>query len=467
MPSRAYLCCLLISGFFFSAVFLPGSVPDEEHHFYRAYSYSNILQGVEGNDHATNMRMADYEFQREMGSLWNADRGLNRVRYDDVLAEAYPVTSTDNARFFFPVYGSSTVSVTNMHSLPQLRLIPALGITFAQILNLNGLWTYYMGRLFNFACFAALAYFAVKITPVGKLAFMILSLLPMTLHMASSYSSDAVIIGLAFLFASLCFKCIYSKTAIESKTLIGICVVMLLLAPCKVIYGLLSLLVLAIPAGKFKNRHISMLFKIGVPIIAAASVAIFSIASILTIVNPSSNTVGSASLSAGTVEYYSLTDFIHAPLHTLLVYANTLFVYGDFYLSTFVGGSLSWFQTELIAPWSLVFAYLLLLFVSSQGTRIDNVTISLKQKIGFALIAVLVFFAVLTSMFSGHTAETSDVINGVQGRYFIPIAPLVALIFRFRGFLLPNKADAYAMLATVGLNMMYLVMIFAAACRIV
>ena len=78
---------------------------------------------------------------------------------------------------------------------PYIKLPSALGIVLATLLNLGSFPLFYLGRFFNLLMFAALAYFAVRITPVGKNAMMVAGLLPMTLHLASSYSYDAGIMG--------------------------------------------------------------------------------------------------------------------------------------------------------------------------------------------------------------------------------------------------------------------------------
>ena len=60
-----------------------------------------------------------------------------------------------------------------------------------------------MGRLANLLLFAALAALAVKTAPFGKRVFTVAALLPMTLHLAASFSRDAPLLGLCFVFTAL------------------------------------------------------------------------------------------------------------------------------------------------------------------------------------------------------------------------------------------------------------------------
>ena len=59
------------------------------------------------------------------------------------------------------------------------------------------------GRLANLLLFAALAALAVKVAPFGKRVFTVAALLPMTLHLAASFSRDAPLLGLCFAFTAL------------------------------------------------------------------------------------------------------------------------------------------------------------------------------------------------------------------------------------------------------------------------
>ena len=156
-------------------------------------------------------------------------------------------------QFAFFVNDASRVAVEPVSSFdwtanpPYIKLPSALGIVLATLLNLGSYPLFYLGRFFNLLMFAALAYFAVRITPVGKNAMMVAGLLPMTLHLASSYSYDAGIMGLAFLLTGMCLRAVYGEGLMSRREKAGIVVVAVLLAPCKVVYTVIVLLVILIP----------------------------------------------------------------------------------------------------------------------------------------------------------------------------------------------------------------------------
>lgn len=81
--------------------------------------------------------------------------------------------------------------------------ISALGVLAGFLLRLGFIPTLFLGRLTNLLFFAFLASWAVKRTPVAKAVFATVALLPMTLHLAASYSRDSNLLALCLLFAAL------------------------------------------------------------------------------------------------------------------------------------------------------------------------------------------------------------------------------------------------------------------------
>lgn len=100
--------------------------------------------------------------------------------YYPKVAEEFSFFADDNALSSTTLFSSDRFDMGS--NPPQAKILSALGITIGRVLGLGAVPVYYLGRLFNFAGFVALAYFAVRFTPVGKRIFMVASCLPMTLH---------------------------------------------------------------------------------------------------------------------------------------------------------------------------------------------------------------------------------------------------------------------------------------------
>ena len=77
------------------------------------------------------------------------------------------------------------------------------GVFLAYLLHLGFAPALLLGRLANLLLFAALAALAVRVAPFGKRVFAVAALLPMTLHLAASFSRDAPLLGLCFAFTAL------------------------------------------------------------------------------------------------------------------------------------------------------------------------------------------------------------------------------------------------------------------------
>ena len=450
----AWLGILTMSAIFFSLIFPPGSVPDESYHYLQAYSFANLLQGFPANDHSTNMRMTDYAAFRNFQEVFHVSD------YADLKNSIVHLFSDNESRFFYPTHWSSEVGI---EELPQTRIPAAIGIIVSQWLHLSGTMTFYMGRFFNFATFAALTFFAVRLTPIARPAFMTLSLIPGVLHFASSYSYDAVIFGLSFLLIALCLKCFYEPQSIRASHLTAILIVMALLAPCKSIYSALVLLILFIPPACFSNKKRSLLYKGFAVAAVIASLALFSFSYIIGVLGLNKYTT---TTQAATIDYesarHSLSEFLEHPIRTIFIYLNTIVEQGSFHINSLLGGSLGWFhiQPEIAAPWLFLLPYIVILFISAQCSPKDTRRVSGKQKLLFAVICTVVYLGGLTAMFTASTLYVQWAIQGAQGRYFIPIALLVLLILRLGRLRLDNDPTAPLIMSAFALNLAYLQFIY-------
>ncbi len=456
--SRFYLAILLILGIMYSVVFLPGTVPDEIYHYKSAYYYSTIITGNDSDSQLVSMRETDANFCNEVFSS-----SMDKEHYHHALESI----SNDSD----PEYVLSTLEKPSISgNPPQTRLFATVGLLLGQFLNLNSLTTFYLGRLFNFFWFALLAYLAYKITPIGKILFATITLLPMTLHIVSSFSYDSTVIGLSLLLISLCLKGIYSQKKCPRKLLVAIPIVTFLLAPCKILYALSALLVFLIPNAKFPSNKVAYCYKFGLIGLALLALLIFKLPDLLGLAGVSSSTesVNNQIDYRGTASghFYDMSDLMHDPLNTVFIFVNTINHKFDFYLSTFLGGSLGWFQPELKTPWFFILLFLFVLFYAARKSDKDSLIPTKKTKCVFGLLPFLMFVAILASMLLGHTFDTEYAIEGVQGRYFLPFAPLVFLLFRTKNTQRKEASSPLILLTLFTLNAMNLLYIWAATARL-
>lgn len=133
---------------------------------------------------------------------------------------------------------------------PLLYLPSAAAVFLAFVLRLGFVPALVLGRLASLACFALLAAAAVKYTPFGRRVFAAAALLPMTLHLAASFSRDSLLLGLCFAFAALAMRAAFAPEAPGRKLLAALAAAGLLMCPGKAVYLPLALLVLCIPGRR-------------------------------------------------------------------------------------------------------------------------------------------------------------------------------------------------------------------------
>lgn len=450
--STIFLVLLVFQGMLYMAVFLPMTVPDEIYHFFQSYLYSNALMFVPSDPGSVAMRGSDATFLEVISTTLSGE-------YYPKVAEEFSFFADDNALSSTTLFSSDRFDMGS--NPPQAKILSALGITIGRVLGLGAVPVYYLGRLFNFAGFVALAYFAVRFTPVGKRIFMVASCLPMTLHVTASYSYDACTIGLAFLFTVLCLRGIYSKSKMTTKLKVAIIVFAVLLAPNKALYSVLTLLVFLIPQSRFKSKGESWAFKFGVLLLACAAVLLMRLPTLLDLTGVAGG--GSEPFEKGgqTGVLYTLSDILSDPFGFASMFLRTLNQMGDWWIGTLVGRSLAWFQFS--APWYVALSFLLVLLLAIPRPVESDVDITSVQKAVFVCVFAIGAFLVILSMYFAFTFNTEAVIDGVQGRYFLPLLPVLLLVFR-NGVIVTNKDYSRALLYTMAvLNVAYVVRIYVMA----
>ena len=109
-----------------------------------------------------------------------------------------------------------------------------------------------LGRLANLLLFAALSALSVRAAPFGKRVFTAAALLPMTLHLAASFSRDAPLLGCSFAFTALLLDAAFGPDrdkALSPARLAALLLCGVVLAPGKLVYLPLAALLLLVPAA--------------------------------------------------------------------------------------------------------------------------------------------------------------------------------------------------------------------------
>ena len=441
-PGRLFLPCLLFWGILYSLVFIPFTAPDEYAHFASAYRLSSQIMG-----------QAVYN---DEGQVWMRE-GDARQLWPELSAESYEEVYGDFLALDHSQgrvgYGHVPMEVAFHAYLPQ-----ALGITLGRLLSLGQVLTIYLGRLCNLLFFAFCAYQAVRFAPFGKMVFFGTAMLPMTLELVSSLSYDAFAIGLGMLFTAYALHLAYESPQVGKRELLVLAVLLAALAPCKMVYIPLAGLCFLIPREKFGSGKRYRQAALLVAACAAAAVLAVNLDKILVYFQGTEDPVS----WAGGVAGYSFSAVLADPLAACKVVGNTLIRKMPSYLNSMVGGSLGWLEHE-IDP-TLILFLLLWTALAALPVRGKGAAAEMLQKTGrpqeagqtqeqgggpsdepweIAVMPVrhrlvslaLCVCSVLSTMFimlMSWTPFDSPFVEGVQGRYFLPVLPLGLLALRGR-----------------------------------
>jgi hypothetical protein len=287
----------------------------------------------------------------------------------------------------------------------------AVGFSLAMQLKRPWLEILHAARLSNFLTWVALAWLAIYLIPTGKWLLTLLALSPMSVFIAASLSPDALTIALSFLAVALSLRLTLAPSA---QTWLAAVIILILLTLSKLPYLILAGLLL-LPATQqpvFLRRHGGLILAGLAGICLLGGVAWY-----LLLHAGSGDFARVASTQLGFV--------VHHPLVYLQQVAHSFYVFGGDLLHQFVG-VFGWLQIPL--PWSFVILHgaMLTFFALTDAhypTRLNRLS-------RFVLLTTfsLGLLAVATALYLLDTpSPDKTLITGLQGRYFIPLAPLLLL----------------------------------------
>ena len=312
----------------------------------------------------------------------------------------------------------------------------ALGITLARILGLNFASRILFGRIFNLIWSVFAVSLAIKWMPFGKKILFAVAMLPMSLHEMASNSYDAWIIAFSMLFIAYCMKLAYEKDRVENRDVAILACLIGLLAPCKIVYTPIIGLCLLIPKEKFGNIK---RWGVSAAIVLGALVVMMLIVNGQTLSWYAEADVADNYVSHAGEQGYTFSYFLEHPIELPVIMLNTLKVSGMLYLKTMLGWRLGQLDINLQIS-DAFFVVLIVLVILFFIPGVDEPRVFRKgNKVWMTVLIGAVAFLTMFSMLVAWTAISSDVITGVQGRYFLPVLPLGAMVLFTDGNLVVRR----------------------------
>lgn len=295
----------------------------------------------------------------------------------------------------------------------------AVGIIVARLVTDRAYLVTYGGRIVNMLVAIFMLYLAIKLMPFGKKILLIPALIPIAIEGFTSLSPDAMTISMSFLYIAYILNLAFGKKdKIELKEKVLLLLMSIIIALCKIVYLPLVGLILIIPKEKFKNE--SNKNKI---------INFLVIAGIATILNLAWLAVAGRYLSnfrEGDSKLQVLLA-LQNPIKYIQNMLYTINYQGNNYLLTLFGSDLGWgelIKLYAIVPYDFIAIYL---FTAVTDEELKG-KFKKYQLVWMSLVVLAIIVLVITSLYVQWTVIGAEYIQGVQGRYFLPILPLVMIL---------------------------------------
>ena len=384
-------------------------VPDEPVHFYSAYKITQL--------DLTNFR----DSLKTMYII--APSNINCINYATIEVEDRVYDYDDifncfknNRNFEDHKYEDYNYVKTKLG-----YIFSGAGIFIADKLTNSPLTIFFAGRLLNAIVCMLIIGLALRITPKYKYFFLLLATMPMFIQQLCSYNYDSIVFSLNLLIISFIMSMIYSKKNTIKKYSMPLLLCSIVISDIKSIYLSVLLLLLFIPNSKFKNKYYKYLYTF-----------------VLIIISFIIGRVTLNTMSLPSTEPYLNGNFNYLLSNPTMIFRliyNTFKINGLFYYQSLIG-YFGWFKIKI--PYVFLIMYLLMfIYIIRNNSRNSHTTI---EHIIVICGWLLTFAAIFGAMYFNWSDEGMDYIDGVQGRYFIPMIFSFLYLFMNRN---TNKSEEY------------------------
>lgn len=373
---------------------------DEIWHWYRAYEVSEgaLISGIKGTT------MPETVYSVMPLEEWEG------IKYSTLKEKSQIVLDETKEAFI----SAGTASVYSpIQYIPQ-----TIGILLGKIFTDSILSIGYMARIFNMIIAVLLTFLAIKIIPFGKKIILLIMYIPIIIEGFTSLSPDAMTISVSFLFIAYVFNLKFNPDIkqINLKHKVILAILSIIIALCKIVYIPLVGLLMLLPKEKFKSTKQKWI----------NVVLIGGIALIINLIWLKISAAYLTDFRGGDSKFQVLNILMH-PINYMQMLLYSIDLNGNSYILSMFGSNLGW--GELVNLNSIIPYALFILLI---GITIIENDIKDKFNIFDKTIIILIILAIggliFTSLYVQWTTVGSTSIQGVQGRYLLPILPLIAIL---------------------------------------
>lgn len=289
--------------------------------------------------------------------------------------------------------------------LPQVS-----GIILGRTVGLGLGFIFYLGRICNAICYAALAYLAVRLSGKFRQVMLLIVMLPMNLFLAGTYNQDSMALGLIYVIIGYFIHLISTTRPVHDKDILLYTVLCSILITLKLPYILLIGLLLFIPKERFNIKHRKLK-------LATATLLVLTLTVLWFI---SYQQIHSAAPLKDVGVGKQLAAIISHPGKAITTLLREFFLTPYRLILLFYFGILNLAMKELLVPF---FFFYTIAFLSN----INRLSVALKTRIGSIFIALSIIAGIIVVLYLTWTPAGLSNVHGVQGRYYLGTLPLLSL----------------------------------------
>jgi len=299
-------------------------------------------------------------------------------------------------------------------------------------LDLSFTNTQALSRIGGLLFYSFIVFAAISMAKFGKRIIAAIALMPTPLFMAANFCYDPFVICLSIL-AFVVFSLEYfDKDKKIGLRNMAIFLAATILASCtKAVYIPMILVAFLLPLSKFQSKKHMYMFRLGITAIFLTIMATFVLP---TVINPATT----GDLRGGLT---SISGQLHFIIHDPLFYGRLLMKSIWDTLGSFFLGSSSYVNFAYLGissnNCSYISIFVILFAVFTDAGKDDTFTFKRSSKLYIIAIIFSVMCLIWTALYLAFTPVGMNQINGVQSRYYIPLA--VPLLFLLRSSKIETK----------------------------
>ena len=432
--ARTYLITAIVGGAIMAFLSPPFQAPDEPNHFFRAQALSEgyVLAERQANKVGAPMRAVIPDWALTLTG--DIPGHPDKKQTVDALTARRDAPANDPSIIFVDFRNSALYS-------PVVYVPQAVGLGVGRLLRMPLLDAYYLGRLLSLIASVALCYWTAVHLPYGQLTFVMLALSPMFLFEQASFSADALTYALAAAFCGAVLReSVPTHAALGRRAMIGLALLgalMGLTKPSAAPLPLFALLLLRRTTGSPRRRPWgAVMLIVGISWAAMLGWS-FLMSGMYLIASPAPGIDPAG--QRGWIEAHPW-EFVDIVWRTFLVYWFPL-------LHSAVG-MLGWLDTALAERYVKLFYAALLVSGVVAGARAARAGWAERGLAALLAISTYVLMALISYL--TWTPVGAPLIDGWQGRYFLPLIVPVAVLLQWPAWAQDKIRERVRLVVAIG-----------------